>query len=72
VTDRQFFDVFSDDIQDPATLQTIFMTFLLFTSAWDVVVCLTTGPAMGPILRGIIQVCLSSGFCFGSHAASFG
>jgi hypothetical protein len=56
--DRQFFDVFSDSMQEPATLETIFVTFLLFTSAWDVVVCLTTGPAMGPILRGIIQVWL--------------
>ena len=56
--DHQFFDVFSDSMQEPATLETIFVTFLLFTSAWDVVVCLTTGPAMGPILRGIIQVWL--------------
>jgi hypothetical protein len=56
--DRQFFDAFSANIQDPATVQMVFLTFLLFCSVWELVICMTTGPALGPILRGIIQVAL--------------
>jgi hypothetical protein len=51
-----FFDAFSGSIQDPATIQIIFTTFLVFSAAWDFLVCLTTLPKLGPILRGIIQV----------------
>jgi hypothetical protein len=60
--DRQFFDAFSSNIQDPASVQMVVLTFLLFCSVWELVICMTTGPALGPILRGIIQVSLHTYF----------
>jgi hypothetical protein len=51
-----FFDAFSGSIQNPATVYMIFATFLMFCAAWDLVICMTTEPTLGPILRGIIQV----------------
>jgi hypothetical protein len=56
--DHQFFDAFSSNIQDPAAAQQVVVTFLLFSSAWELIVATTTGPVLGPILRGIIQVLL--------------
>jgi hypothetical protein len=51
-----FFDAFSGEIQAPATVYMIFATFLMFCAAWDLLICMTTEPTLGPILRGIIQV----------------
>lgn len=60
-TGQHYFDAFNIDILDPATSSQIFITLLVFLACWDFIISLTTGPALGPILRGIIQARALSG-----------
>lgn len=52
---QRYFDAFNTEILDPATSSQIFITLLVFLACWDLIISFTTGPALGPILRGIIQ-----------------